>query len=169
MKALCDIFVNGLFQNVQIVFVIFEGQWLWFRQFRNVICHCFWYNFGKSECCVSVYRNLFFSFVVNGYRNDLFVKLKKIHLVADTSLFGSSLSLSSNSALNCVGGRFQLGLWAGMILVSPGGTESVSVEMIRKMLLWPWLNCLWYKGTKLCQFNCTFMREISWSHLFVSR
>ena len=48
---------------------------------------------------------------------------------ADTSLFGSISSLGSNSAQTCIGGPFQLGRWAGMILVWPGGTEIVSVEM----------------------------------------
>ena len=37
---------------------------------------------------------------------------------ADTSLFGySNLSSGPNSAQICIGGRFQLGMWAGMILV----------------------------------------------------
>ena len=35
----------------------------------------------------------------------------------DTLLFGSNLSLGSTSAQTCIGGRFQLGMWAGMILV----------------------------------------------------
>ena len=36
MKSLWDIFVNRLFQNVQVVFVIFGGRWESFMQFRNV-------------------------------------------------------------------------------------------------------------------------------------
>ena len=35
---------------------------------------------------------------------------------ADTSLFGSNLSLGWNTAQTFIGGRFHLGMWAGMIL-----------------------------------------------------
>ena len=36
---------------------------------------------------------------------------------ADVALIGSNLSLGSKSAQTCIGGRFQLGLWAVVIAV----------------------------------------------------
>ena len=88
MKALWKIFVNRLFQIVHVVFVNFVGRWEWFRQFRNVIYYNFWYDLGKSGCCVT-----------SSVRS-------KSTFGADTSLFGSNLFLGSNSKQTCMGCHF---------------------------------------------------------------
>ena len=39
---------------------------------------------------------------------------------ADTSIFGSILSLGSNREHTCIGGHFRVGMWARMILLPQG-------------------------------------------------
>ena len=95
-------------------------------------------------------------------------KLNKIH-GADASFASSNPELGSKSASISSNGRFQSGMCAGLTIVYPAGTETVSVATARKTELLSTSFLQWYRGTWVLSSNCMRSLEISGSHLFALR